>query len=56
MKFQSRSQIEALTKHKSQGSLVTSLYLNTDKSRQGRKEIQLALKNLLNDARHEPVT
>jgi len=51
MKFQSRSQIEALAKHKSQGSLVTSLYMNTDKSRLNRKEIQLALKNLLNDAR-----
>jgi peptide subunit release factor 1 (eRF1) len=51
MKLQSRSQIEALAKHKSQGSLVTSLYLDTDKSRLSRKEIQLALKNLLNDAR-----
>lgn len=51
MKFQSRSQIEALAKHKSQGSLVTSLYMNTDKSRLSRKEIQLALKNLLSDAR-----
>ncbi|OGD12152.1 MAG: hypothetical protein A2W20_00625 [Candidatus Aminicenantes bacterium RBG_16_66_30] len=51
MKFQSRSQIEALAKHKSQGSFVTSLYLDADKSRLNRKEIQLALKNLLNDAR-----
>jgi hypothetical protein len=46
MKLQSRSQIEALAKHKSQGSLVTSLYLDTDKGRLSRKEIQLALKNL----------
>ena len=51
MKLQSRSQIEALAKFKSQGNLVTSLYLDTDKSRLNRKEIQLALKNLLNDAR-----
>jgi peptide chain release factor subunit 1 len=51
MKFQSRSQIETLAKYKSQGSLVTSIYLDTDKSRQNRKEIQLVLKTLLNDAR-----
>jgi len=51
MKFQSRSQIETLAKYKSQGGLVTSIYLDTDKSRQNRKEIQLVLKTLLNDAR-----
>jgi len=51
MKFQGRSQIEALAKFKSQGDLVTSLYLDTDKSRQNRKEIQLAFKNLLSEAR-----
>ncbi len=51
MKFQSRSQIEALTKFKSQGDLVTSFYMDTDKGRQNRKEIQLVLKNLLNEAR-----
>jgi peptide subunit release factor 1 (eRF1) len=51
MKFQSRSQIEALTKFKSQGDLVTSFYLDTDKGRQNRKEIQLVLKNLLNEAK-----
>jgi peptide chain release factor subunit 1 len=51
MKLQSRSQIETLAKYKSQGSLVTSIYLDTDKSRQNRKEIQLVLKTLLNDAR-----
>jgi peptide subunit release factor 1 (eRF1) len=51
MKFQSRSQIEALAKYKSQGDLVTSFYLDTDKGRLNRKEIQLALKNLLNDAK-----
>ena len=51
MKLHDRSQIEALAKFKSQGDLVTSFYLDTDKGRQGRKELQLALKNLLNEAR-----
>jgi len=51
MKLQGRSQIEALAKFKSQGDLVTSFYLDTDKGRLSRKEIQLALKNLLNDAK-----
>ena len=51
MKFQDRSQIEALAKFKSQGDLVTSFYLDSDKGRMSRKEIQLALKNLLNEAK-----
>jgi peptide chain release factor subunit 1 len=51
MKFQGRSQIEALTKFKGQGDLVTSFYLDTDKGRLNKKEIQLALKNLLSEAR-----
>jgi len=51
MKFQGRSQIETLAKFKSQGDLVTSLYLDTDKGRMGRKEIHLSLKNLLNEAK-----
>ncbi|HUT07384.1 MAG TPA: hypothetical protein VMY15_00945, partial [Candidatus Latescibacteria bacterium] len=51
MKFQSRSQIEVLTKFKGQGDLVTSFFLNTDKGRLNRKEIQLALKNLLSGAK-----
>ncbi len=51
MKLQSRSQIEALAKFKSQGDLVTSFYLETDKSRLNRKELQLALKNLLGEAK-----
>jgi peptide subunit release factor 1 (eRF1) len=51
MKLQSRSQIEALAKFKSQGDLVTSFYLDTDKSRLNRKELQLALKNLLGEAK-----
>ena len=53
MKFQDRSQIEALVKFKSQGDLVTSFYLDTDKGRLNRKEIQLALKNLLNEAKDQ---
>jgi peptide chain release factor subunit 1 len=51
MKFQGRSQIEALARFKAQGDLVTSFYLETDKGRQSKKEIQLALKNLLAEAR-----
>ncbi len=51
MKFQSRSQIETLAKFKSQGDIVTSFYMDTDKGRLNRKEIHLALKNLLNDAK-----
>ncbi len=53
MKFQDRSQIEALAKFKSQGDLVTSFYLDTDKGRMAKKEIQLALKNLLNEAKDQ---
>jgi len=51
MKFQGRSQIEALAKFKGRGDLVTSFYLDTDKGRLNKKEIQLALKNLLSEAR-----
>ena len=51
MKFTSRSQIESLG-HLQAGDLwISSLYLDTDKSRLTRKEIGLALKNLLNEAR-----
>src|SRR5512137_2787141 len=52
MKLQTLSQIEALTKFKSQGDLVTSFYMDTDKSRLNRKELQLALKNLLSEAKN----
>ena len=51
MKLQNRSQIEALAKFKGQGDLVTSFYLDTDKGRLNKKEIQLALKNLVSEAR-----
>ena len=53
MKLHARSQIEALAKYKSQGAFVTSLYLDTDKGRMSRKEIHLALKNLLNEAKDQ---
>jgi peptide subunit release factor 1 (eRF1) len=51
MKFQDRTQIEALTKFNSQGDFVTSFFLDTDKGRQNKKEIHLALKNLLSGAK-----
>ena len=51
MKFQGRSHIKALAGFKSRGDLVTSLYLDTDKGRLNRKQIQLSLKNLLSGAR-----
>ena len=51
MRFQGRSQIETLARFKSQGELVTSFYLDTDKGRSTKKEIQLSLKNLLSDAK-----
>jgi peptide subunit release factor 1 (eRF1) len=51
MRFKGRAHIETLARFKGQGELVTSFYLNADKGRLTKKEIQLALKNLLNDAR-----
>jgi len=51
MKFQDRAQIETLAKFKSQGDLVTSFYMDTDKGRMSKKEILTALKNLLNEAK-----
>jgi len=51
MRFHDRSQIETLAKFKSQGDLVTSFYMDTDKSRMSKKEILTALKNLLNEAK-----
>lgn len=51
MKFQDRSQIETLAKFKGQGDLVTSFYMDTDKARMNKKEILLALKNLLNESK-----
>jgi peptide subunit release factor 1 (eRF1) len=51
MKLQTRSQIEALAKFRSQGDLVTSFYLDSDKSRRSKKEIQLTLKNLISESK-----
>jgi len=51
MKFTSRSQIEALAHFQAGDLLVSSFYLDTDKSRQTRKEIGLVLKNLLTETR-----
>ena len=51
MKLSSREQIESLAKHKSENFLTTSIFLNTDKSSQSKKEISLSLKNLLNQAK-----
>lgn len=51
MKLSGRRDIEALTEFKGRDDLVTSLYLETDKGRLARKEIQTALKNMLNGAK-----
>jgi len=51
MKLQNRSQVEALAKFRSQGDLVTSFYLETDKGRMSKKELQLALKNLISESK-----
>jgi len=53
MKLQGRPDIEALTGFKGRDDLVTSFYLDTDKSRLSKKEIQVSLKNLLAAARLE---
>ncbi len=53
MKLQGRPDIEALTGFKGRDDLVTSFYLDTDKSRLSKKEIQVSLKNLLTAARLE---
>ena len=47
MKLQDRGQVEKLAKFKSPKNLVTSFFLDTDKSRLSRKEIGLAMKNLI---------
>lgn len=51
MKLSGRSDLETLTKFKGRGDLVTSFYLDTDKGRLNRKEIQVSLKNLITAAR-----
>jgi peptide chain release factor subunit 1 len=51
MKFSGRPEIERLTGFKGRDDLVTSFYLDTDKSRLTKKEIQVSAKNLLTAAR-----
>jgi len=51
MKLLSREQIEDLARFKSNAFLTTSFYLETDKSRLRKKEIQLRLKNLISLAK-----
>jgi len=51
MKFNSSGQIQVLAGFKSENLLATSFYLDTDKSRQTKKEIAVSFKNLLNDGR-----
>src|SRR4030042_3749318 len=51
MKFNSPGQIQVLAGFKSENLLITSFYLDTDKSRQTKKEIAVSFKNLLNDGR-----
>lgn len=48
MKLLSQEQIERLSKSKSRDFLTTSFYLNTDKSKMNKKEINLSFKNLIN--------
>jgi peptide chain release factor subunit 1 len=51
MRLQGRPDIETLTGFKGRDDLVTSFYLDTDKSRLSKKEIQVTLKNLLTASR-----
>lgn len=51
MKLLNREQIEKLSKSKSGDFLTASFYLNTDKSRLNKKEINLSFKNLINDGK-----
>ncbi len=51
MKLSDRSQVETLAKFRGRDDLVTSFYLDMDKGRLTRKEIQVSLKNMLNTAK-----
>ncbi|MFZ2052878.1 MAG: hypothetical protein WAU81_01655 [Candidatus Aminicenantales bacterium] len=51
MKLTSQTQIRALAGFKSDSLWATSFYLDTDKSRQTKKEIAVSFKNLLNEGR-----
>jgi peptide chain release factor subunit 1 len=52
MKFTSPAQIRDLAKFKNDNLLTTSLFLDTDKSRQTKKEIAVSFKNLFSDGRN----
>jgi peptide subunit release factor 1 (eRF1) len=47
MKLLARDQIDALSRFKSENYLTTSFFLDSDKSRMRKKEIQVSVKNLL---------
>jgi peptide subunit release factor 1 (eRF1) len=51
MKLSSPAQVRLLAGFKSADLLTTSFYLDTDKSRQTKKEIAVSFKNLLSDGR-----
>jgi peptide subunit release factor 1 (eRF1) len=51
MKFTSPEQIRDLANFKNDNLLATSLFLDTDKSRQTKKEIAVSFKNLFSDGR-----
>jgi peptide subunit release factor 1 (eRF1) len=51
MKFNSPAQIRLLAGFKGENLLTTSFYLDTDKSRQTKKEIAVSFKNLLSEGR-----
>ncbi len=51
MKLLSQSQVESLSRFRSDKFMTTSFFLDTDKSRLTKKEILVSLKNLLTEAR-----
>ncbi len=51
MKLTSTAQVQALAGFKSDSLWATSFYLDTDKSRQTKKEVAVFFKNLLNEGR-----
>ena len=51
MKLLDRQQMESLSRFKSEKFLTTSFFLNTDKGHLSRKEILVAAKNLITEAR-----
>ncbi|MDD8026316.1 MAG: hypothetical protein PHI34_07370 [Acidobacteriota bacterium] len=51
MKFSNRSQVESLSRFRSEKFLTLSFFLDTDKRRMSKKEILVSAKSLLADAR-----